>query len=533
MTVFNDQMAAQHMRLWVPHITILAIWVIIHMIVTVRSVCLSDALSFYASDKACGFYRKDFDDVFKDSNKECLIKCSVVSRPSYEKMSSWKHELTKMKINFISTTHRRPAVLKKWCITFYLANTEIDITCKRQERQNKRCDDDTQCADLAHSTCNKTSRLCQCVTGSYHLWETNTCVTAQGIGESCDASIQCKAKTPYSICDTDKKCGCQLGYLELNNSCSPGRHLNDTCTDSTQCSAATSNATCRSGVCACTEGHLAISNTCINDRRLGEPCEDHIQCKAATKHSMCNKNNECSCQEEYVELNDSCVSVCRLKESCDAPIQCSEATANSTCNNKTGVCECIEGHLEISSTCLSVQILLDEIRKNYDNCTYSSGGCEKNESERVYISITNTSLKHLKNNKVYAIEKNDNSSLVTGIGVACFLLGAAICGLVCLIITRNRRTKLRSQTSSEDATEQLSVQVSQQMNSRHVYNNDIRDNEEGNDVYIHLHQDPFKVDVQSDYDHGPQQMTADDDYSHMNTCNKTPVHEPDDYGELN
>lgn len=42
-----------------------------------------------------------------------------------------------------------------------------------------------------------------------------------------------------------------------------------------------------------------------------------------------------------------------------------------------------------------------------------------------------------------AIEKNDNSSLVTGIGVACFLLGAAICGLVCLIITRNRRTKLR------------------------------------------------------------------------------------------
>lgn len=71
------------------------------------------------------------------------------------------------------------------------------------------------------------------------------------------------------------------------------------------------------------------------------------------------------------------------------------------------------------------------------------------------------------------------------------------------------------------------------MNSRHVYNNDIRDNGEGNDVYIHLHQDPFKVDVQSDYDHGPQQMTADDDYSHMNTCNKTPVHEPDDYGELN
>lgn len=29
-----------------------------------RSVCLSDALSFYASDKVCGFYRTDFADVF-------------------------------------------------------------------------------------------------------------------------------------------------------------------------------------------------------------------------------------------------------------------------------------------------------------------------------------------------------------------------------------------------------------------------------------------------------------------------------------
>lgn len=29
-----------------------------------RSVCLSDALSFYDSDKACGFYRTDFAKVF-------------------------------------------------------------------------------------------------------------------------------------------------------------------------------------------------------------------------------------------------------------------------------------------------------------------------------------------------------------------------------------------------------------------------------------------------------------------------------------
>lgn len=41
-------------------------------------------------------------------------------------------------------------------------------------------------------------------------------------------------------------------------------------------------------------------------------------------------------------------------------------------------------------------------------------------------------------------EKNDNSSLVIGVGVGCFLLGAIIGGLVNVIINRNRRkTKLR------------------------------------------------------------------------------------------
>lgn len=45
--------------------------------------------------------------------------------------------------------------------------------------------------------------------------------------------------------------------------------------------------------------------------------------------------------------------------------------------------------------------MLDEICKNYDNCMYFFGGCEKNESERVYISIINIFLKYLKNNKVY------------------------------------------------------------------------------------------------------------------------------------
>lgn len=49
--------------------------------------------------------------------------------------------------------------------------------------------------------------------------------TARGIRQSCNSSIQCEAKMPYSTCDNDKKCRCQLGYLELNKSCSPGIKL--------------------------------------------------------------------------------------------------------------------------------------------------------------------------------------------------------------------------------------------------------------------------------------------------------------------
>lgn len=69
------------------------------------------------------------------------------------------------------------------------------------------------------------------------------------------------------------------------------------------------------------------------------------------------------------------------------------------------------------------------------------------------------------------------------------------------------------------------------MNSRLVYNVDSRDTEEGNDVYSHLHQDPIDINVESDYDHALQQMTAEDDYSHMNAHSKNLALEPDYYGE--
>lgn len=53
--------------------------------------------------------------IFVDSTKFCQMDCSVDSQPRYMYMILWKHELTEMKIRFISPTHPRTVVLEKWC----------------------------------------------------------------------------------------------------------------------------------------------------------------------------------------------------------------------------------------------------------------------------------------------------------------------------------------------------------------------------------------------------------------------------------
>lgn len=66
-----------------------------------------------------------------------------------------------------------------------------------------------------HTPCsNSPVKLIQCLNALFY--------TARGIGESCSSSLQCEAELPYSTCDTDKRCRCLLGYVELNKSCSLG-----------------------------------------------------------------------------------------------------------------------------------------------------------------------------------------------------------------------------------------------------------------------------------------------------------------------
>lgn len=43
--------------------------------------------------------------------------------------------------------------------------------------------------------------------------------------------------------------------------------------------------------------------------------------------------------------------------------------------------------------------------------------------------------------------------------------------------------------------------------------------EEGIDIYNHLHEDNIELSVQSDYEYVQQQVTEEDDYSHVTTFN--------------
>lgn len=56
---------------------------------------------------------------------------------------------------------------------------------------------------------------------------------------------------------------------------------------------------------------------------------------------------------------------------------------------------------DINYFTISVQILLKEICKNYENSSHSAGGCEQNEIKTVCIDNTDTPLRHQEKDKLY------------------------------------------------------------------------------------------------------------------------------------
>lgn len=60
----------------------------------------------------------------------------------------------------------------------------------------------------------------------------------------------------------------------------------------------------------------------------------------------------------------------------------------------------------------------------------------------------------------------------------------------------------------------------------------INNEDEGNDIYNHLHEDHIELSIQSDYEYAPQQVTEEDDFSHVTTLNAKHIKISGNYGVI-
>lgn len=231
-----------------------------------------------------------------------------------------------------------------------------------------------------------------------------------------------------------------------------------------------------------------------------------IPLKSSCSHGgIVNVYIDLDCEGEY--LHDR-----GIGERCVNASQCVSVNVNSTCNETIGLCQCKTGYQCLSGT--STSLPAPRLGGQCNN----SKQCKDVDQYSVYSGE----------------ERSDNSALVFGVGLAGFVLGVAVCGLLYIIMIRyrNRHQASRSDKRREDCTEQGSVLVSQTSTPHPNYNKTLGDNLEGNDVYNHLHEAPNEVSVQPDYDHVPPQVEENGDYSHMTTRNAHSSDIAGEYGKI-
>lgn len=216
-----------------------------------------------------------------------------------------------------------------------------------------------------------------------------------------------------------------------------------------------------------------------------------VRDKACGNYSNTHFNITICCAGEYFHDRN-------IGESCVRDQQC--VSVNSTCNETSGMCQCKTGHVyhRKTDTCEPERGL----NKSCDNALQRS------------VATPNDTI------------GNHNSGVVIGSGVIGLLLGIAFCGALNFIINR-----LRNQSGLSTRTSVLNGEISVESINSNVTCNELSNNEEeGIDIYNHLHEDNIELSVQSDYEHVQQQVTEEDDYSHVTTFNANHIQISGDYG---
>jgi hypothetical protein len=257
---------------------------------------------------------------------------------------------------------------------------------------NSSCEENVQCEKSVLGTlseCNQETMKCQCyqIPMVPTVFYQGRCYFGAAVGDVCQVSPQCIAKTEHSSCGKDGKCHCDEGYVPNGNqtmclhipSSDGSLAVTDAeCLEDIQCTRALGHfARCNPlrQKCECIVPYdtanrakdnetttisisssdpliepaaamIIIGSKCHSAKHLGQSCKFNKQCTATTDNSLCY-NGLCECRDDsHVPSQDGrkCLAIARkgLNSPCDEDGQCSKSTLGplSRCNPDKKRCEC-------------------------------------------------------------------------------------------------------------------------------------------------------------------------------------------------
>ena len=251
---------------------------------------------------------------------------------------------------------------------------------------NSSCEENIQCEKSPLGTlseCNQDRMQCQCYETPMvpTVFHSGRCYFGASLGDVCQVTAQCLAKTENSVCGTDGKCRCQEngenGFVPNSNLtlCLPIVSSDGSaseCLENIQCTRALGhfsrcNQELRKCECFSPEGFskqslgsnftspdAEVSNNlmvivgakCYSTKQLGQPCKYNQQCSALTPFSNCN-NGICECEDKtHIVSQDGrkCLEVGKdgLGSACDENQQCTLSILGplSLCDLETKTCAC-------------------------------------------------------------------------------------------------------------------------------------------------------------------------------------------------
>ncbi|KAG5892835.1 hypothetical protein JTB14_032429 [Gonioctena quinquepunctata] len=192
------------------------------------------------------------------------------------------------------------------------------------------CEENEDCAHLENAECKNITCFCN---GSRLCSEKSVAVVTK-IGEDCQEDSNCNMD--FSVCDKHDKCSCIEGFVKSTDGkrcllISEG--VGGSCEDSVQCYTKTQHTGCQNNKCVCQQQMHEYNRSCYRNVELGQHCQNNAEC-STTEFSKCIES-KCSCLAGYVASTKGsrCLSVADGENfPCVDTAQCTETLGQEYTN---------------------------------------------------------------------------------------------------------------------------------------------------------------------------------------------------------